>query len=164
MTRAEADKIAAAEAELQQAGSESSDPNRAAPTLGGDGNEASGAGSVGGYNTFWIDRGEENVAVNGEFRTSIIVSPDNGRVPDMLPAALKRFMQRRSLYRPNTGKAWWVNEPDLPHGPYDGPETLSLAERCLLGFGSTGGPPMLPVLYNNPQTHRANARSCDDTG
>ena len=24
-----------------------------------------------------------------------------------------------------------------------------LAERCLLGFGSTSGPPMLPVLYNN---------------
>jgi hypothetical protein len=24
-----------------------------------------------------------------------------------------------------------------------------LSERCLLGFGSTSGPPMLPVLYNN---------------
>ncbi|NQX88879.1 MAG: hypothetical protein HRT77_09455, partial [Halioglobus sp.] len=22
-------------------------------------------------------------------------------------------------------------------------------ERCIVGFGSTGGPPMLPVLYNN---------------
>jgi hypothetical protein len=24
-----------------------------------------------------------------------------------------------------------------------------LSERCLVGFGSTSGPPMLPVLYNN---------------
>ena len=24
-----------------------------------------------------------------------------------------------------------------------------MAERCLMGFGSTAGPPMLPVLYNN---------------
>ena len=24
-----------------------------------------------------------------------------------------------------------------------------LSERCLIGFGSTSGPPMLPVLYNN---------------
>ena len=28
-------------------------------------------------------------------------------------------------------------------------ELRPLAERCLLGFGSVGGPPMLPVLYNN---------------
>ena len=28
-------------------------------------------------------------------------------------------------------------------------EQRPFAERCLLGFGSTAGPPMLPVLYNN---------------
>ena len=31
----------------------------------------------------------------------------------------------------------------------DGPELRPLGERCIVGFGSTGGPPMLPVLYNN---------------
>lgn len=149
MTRAEADKIAAAEAAIIDEAAKSSDPDRDAPVKGGDGNEASGAGGVGGYNLFWIDRGEENVTVNGEFRTSIITSPANGRIPDMTAPGLKRFMVRRSLFRPNTGTAWWVNEPNIPHGPYDGPETLSLAERCIIGFGSTGGPPMLPVLYNN---------------
>jgi hypothetical protein len=29
------------------------------------------------------------------------------------------------------------------------PEERSLGERCLVGFGSSGGPPMLNVLYNN---------------
>ena len=40
---------------------------------------------------------------------------------------------------------------DAP-GPYDNMEQRGLAERCLIGFGSTAGPPMLPVLsvlYNN---------------
>jgi hypothetical protein len=32
---------------------------------------------------------------------------------------------------------------------YDGPEARPLGERCLLAFGSSSGPPMLPVLYNN---------------
>ncbi|MBT8146825.1 MAG: hypothetical protein KJN90_08220, partial [Gammaproteobacteria bacterium] len=31
----------------------------------------------------------------------------------------------------------------------DGPEGRSLGERCIIGFGSTGGPPMMNVLYNN---------------
>ena len=28
---------------------------------------------------------------------------------------------------------------------YDGPEVRPLGERCVVGFGSTGGPPKLPV-------------------
>ena len=32
---------------------------------------------------------------------------------------------------------------------YDSVKRRPLSERCLLGFGSTSGPPMLPVLYNN---------------
>src|SRR5207244_10166567 len=37
-----------------------------------------------------------------------------------------------------------------PPGAFDGPELRPLAERCLLGFGSTSGPPTLPnYFYNN---------------
>ena len=37
-----------------------------------------------------------------------------------------------------------------PPGAFDGPELRPLAERCLLGFGSTSGPPSLPnYFYNN---------------
>ena len=42
--------------------------------------------------------------------------------------------------------AWWI---DQDVGPYDHPEMRPLGERCLLGFGSTSGPPSLPVMYNN---------------
>jgi hypothetical protein len=32
---------------------------------------------------------------------------------------------------------------------YEGPESRSVGERCLVGFGGTGGPVMNNVLYNN---------------
>jgi hypothetical protein len=42
---------------------------------------------------------------------------------------------------------------DLPAscggGAADGPEMRSLGERCILSFGSSAGPPMIPLLYNN---------------
>ena len=48
---------------------------------------------------------------------------------------------------------------------YDSIKDRPLSERCLLGFGSTSGPPMLPVLYNNnyqivqtPDTHHDHGR------
>ena len=117
-----------------------SDPNREAPAVGE---------RVGGYNTFWIDRGSDSFQIDGRYRTSIIVDPPNGRRPPMTPEAQAR-VDARTASRRYPGTAWWMieNGPDAP-GPYDDPEIRPLGERCLLGFGSTGGPPMLPVLYNN---------------
>lgn len=87
--------------------------------------------TVGGYNTFWMDPGEQMAKINGEIRTSIIVEPENGRLP-WAEGALQGIFAARAQY-----------------GEFDGPEVRPMAERCLVGFGSTGGPPMLPVLYNN---------------
>ena len=125
-------------------------PPREAPPVGGDGSTGA-AGNVGGYNTFWMDRDNAAFQIDGEWRTSIITSPENGRRPPMTPEARQRFAAAFAPFlRPNTGTAWWVldNGPDAP-GPYDDSELRPLSERCLLGFGSTSGPPMLPVLYNN---------------
>ena len=87
---------------------------------------------VGGYNTFWMDPGERMAVLNGEVRTSIIVAPEDGKLPWAEGAQRAIFGGRFN------GK-----------GPYDGPEARPMGERCLVGFGSSGGPPMLPVLYNN---------------
>jgi len=120
--------------------------DRAAPKAGGDGDNRFGGGGVGGYNAFWIDPGSEAVMVDGKFRTSIIYEPENGRRPPMTPAGMKRMMTNfASFVYVNDGTASWLDK-DGP-GPFDGPETLASAERCLLGF--SGGPPMLPSLYNN---------------
>jgi hypothetical protein len=62
-------------------------------------------------------------------------------------AARQRAASRNA--RP-TSDAQESNDPGLEApGAYDDPERRPLGERCLLGFGSTSGPPALPVLYNN---------------
>ncbi len=97
----------------------------------GDGDLQAGA-DVGGYNSFWMDPGTRVLRVNGEPRSSIIVEPDDGQIPYTLWG---RGLAYWSLYK--------------IFSRHDNPEERPLGERCTVGFGSTGGPPMLPVLYNN---------------
>jgi len=132
---------------LEQLGGGESDPNREAPPQGGDGSgEAFGAGDVGGYNTFWIDPGTNAFEIDGRYRTSIVIDPPDGRRPPMTAKGKAKMADNFSSFtHANTGTAWWLDQDGA--GPYDGPEELALAERCLLGFSA--GPPMLPGLYNN---------------
>ncbi|MFK7865290.1 MAG: hypothetical protein AB8B95_13810 [Pseudohongiellaceae bacterium] len=84
-----------------------------------------------GYNAFWVDPGSRFGRVKGEARTSWITVPESGRIPYSDQGnELRR--QNRATFSGN-----------------DGPEGRALGERCLIGFGSTGGPPMNNVLYNN---------------
>jgi len=92
--------------------------------------KAKATSDPGGYNAFWLDPGTKLAVVRGEPRTSFIVQPANGKVP-YTPAGLKAFQTARASMT------------------FDGPEVRALGERCLLGFGSTSGPPMLPDVYNN---------------
>ena len=145
LSKAEADKLAADERQRIADSSSASDPSRAAPPSGGDGSPGA-AGNVGGYNSFWIDRGTDAFAVDGKFRTSVIVEPKNGQFPPMTVAGKKRRAKLfASFGRTNEGKAWWLQE-DGP-GPYDNMEQRNNAERCLLGF--SGAAPSIPSLYNN---------------
>ena len=129
-------------------GFETGDGNREAPPAGGDGSGGA-AGNVGGYNTFWIDRGNDGFMVDGEYRTSIIIDPANGRQPPRTEEGRAAAAARAGSCRENTGTAWWIEDDLDAPGPYDNPEDRPHAERCLMGFGSTAGPPMLSVLYNN---------------
>lgn len=154
MTREEADAIAEEERRQLAIANSRSDGDREAPPEGGappvgqgdEARESLGAGNVGGYNAFWIDRGEEAFEIDGKFRTSIIYEPENGRQPAMTPKGMAKIADNFSSFiRPNDGTAWWL-DGNAP-GPFDNPEDLALAERCLLGFSA--GPPLLPGLYNN---------------
>ncbi|MCW8196022.1 hypothetical protein F6455_14610 [Proteobacteria bacterium 005FR1] len=88
--------------------------------------------NVGGYNLFWTEPGEGLAMIDGEYRTSWIVDPASGQLP-YTEQGRKRFEQLRDEARQNT----------------DGPEIRPMTERCIIGFGSTGGPPMLNVGYNS---------------
>ncbi len=106
---------------LTEADSAPSDPNRPPPTDGD---------TDAGYNAFWIDPGTRLAEIDGDYRTSFIVNPEDGQIPYSAAAGIAFFQ-----YGQDSG--------------YDGPEQRPLGERCMVGFGSSGGPPMLPVLYNN---------------
>jgi hypothetical protein len=144
LTEAEAKRLEQVEATRVARGALPSDPTRSAPPVGGDGSTGA-AGNVGGYNNFWIDRGTSAILVDGKFRTSIVTKPENGRVPPLAAAA--RTRQAARFARPTSDTA--ENGGSVGSGAYDNPEQRPLGERCLLGFGSTSGPPSLPVLYNN---------------
>ena len=147
LSDAEAQALAKRAAAANAAASKASDPNRKAPPDGGDGSEGA-AGNVGGYNNVWIDNGVGAFKIDGKWRTSIITDPANGRMPELTAEGKAQAAKRAKFSRPNRGDAFWLTEGISP-GPYDDPELRPTAERCLLSFGSGGGPPMLPVLYNN---------------
>ncbi|MBV1931630.1 MAG: hypothetical protein KUG71_07925 [Porticoccaceae bacterium] len=69
--------------------------------------------------------------VKGEPRTSISVDPKNGKVPYNFRGRIKYWRAMLRTQKRNN------------------PEEQLLGDRCVVGFGSTGGPPMLPVLYNH---------------
>ena len=130
---------------------ERSDPNRGAPPVGGDGSTGA-SGNVGGYNTFWIDPGAGAFQIDGQWRTSILIDPPNGRYPPRTQARLdaqRAAARSGGDRRQNDGSAYWLEDGRDAPGPFDNMEQRGFGERCVLGFGSTAGPPMLSVLYNN---------------
>ena len=137
LTETEAEGLAARMSAFRQSSSLASDTNRPAPPVGG---------NVGAYNMFWVDLGNSAMRVDGEYRTSVIIDPANGRIPSMTAAGRARAAQYdRSVLRHDG--AWWLNSEGP--GPFDNPESLTVVDRCLLGRGVPGGPPVLPTVYNN---------------
>jgi hypothetical protein len=147
---------------VKQQGDKALDANRTAPPKGGDGSPGP-AGNVGGYNTGWLDTGSAYTVVDGQIRASIIIDPPDGRTPPLVEGRkagesaynfnIVGFLQAAINARPRqTSDQTESNDPGLERTPgaYDDPEARPLGERCLLGFGSTSGPPMLPnYFYNN---------------
>jgi hypothetical protein len=149
LTKDEAAKLEDAAAARRAKGDESISGDRTAPPKGGDGSVGA-AGNVGGYNGGWLDAGDKYNVVNGEIRASILVDPPDGRVPAMVPGVMQRGRGALQARPPSSDAG--ENDPGLDRTPgaYDDPERRPLGERCLLGFGSTSGPPMLPnYFYNN---------------
>ncbi|MCI0433947.1 MAG: hypothetical protein L0271_09885 [Gemmatimonadetes bacterium] len=123
--------------------SQPSDPDRPPPPVGGvsvgDARFDAASGGTGGYNYFYIDAGDEVATFNGEPRSSLITRPATGRVPALTPEGRQRLAQLRAARQ--------------QFGEYDNPENRPFGERCILSFGSNGGPPMLPnYFYNNNYT------------
>ena len=119
-TAEEASRLERAAQERVEKDNEPLDPNRPAPAL-----EA--LPPVGNYDLFWTDRGMFLPTIDGEYRTSAIIDPPNGRIPERVEDYARFGFNRTN----------------------DGPEGRGLGERCLLSFGNSSGPVMSPVMYNS---------------
>ena len=82
--------------------------------------------NVGGYNNFWMDNGTRVIE-----RTSLVIDPPNGRLPETTEAAQERGRNSPSSF-----------VVEFPESYTD----LSTYDRCILGFNA--GPPITPAAYN----------------
>ena len=80
-----------------------------------------------GYNSGFLELAS---SLDGSLRTSLIVDPPNGRIPQMSQAARER------------NQPYWY----MQSLPPDGPEMRNLTDRCLIGFNNN---PMRSGAYNN---------------
>jgi hypothetical protein len=157
LTKEQADTLQNAEAARRSKDATKLDPNRGTLPVGGDQSkgksffellEKAGGGAVGGYDRLWLNQGTAYTMVDGQIRTSIVIDPADGRVPPFNAAARKRQVGARALPTSDTGENQDVRATTR-RGEFDNPEERPLAERCLLGFGSTSGPPALPDYFYN---------------
>tara|TARA_B100000902_G_scaffold373676_1_gene401905 strand:+ start:311 stop:1345 length:1035 start_codon:yes stop_codon:yes gene_type:complete len=92
-----------------------------------------------GYNDFWF----ETEGLETNMRTSHIVYPLDGRIPDAVEGAKvqrgNQITDTPNEIRPVRFVVGGISK--------DGPEDRGLSERCIVGFNS--GPPFVPSLYNN---------------
>jgi hypothetical protein len=123
ITEAQAKAFEQARAKMRAAADKPTDPNAGAPPVAND---------PGGYNAGWTDPGTTMGRIKGEVRTSWLTDPADGKLPY---SADGRQTFERVLKKARSD--------------FGGPEIRPLGERCILGFGSSAGPPMLNVLYNN---------------
>ena len=85
-------------------------------------------GNVGGYNNFWMDRG---TSVIETLRTSLIIDPPNGRLPELTEEGEARARINRGSFT-----------VEFPESYTD----LNSYDRCIQGFNA--GPPITPAAYN----------------
>jgi len=98
--------------------------------------------SASGVEAFYNDSiWMENVRAGGRLRTSLIVFPPNGRVPEL----------KNGVEHQPGGEIEATGERPVRFViggiGRDGPEDRGLSERCLVGFNA--GPPLAPSVYNN---------------
>ena len=79
-------------------------------------------GTPGFYNNFWLDTGLRTV---GTRRTSLLIDPQNGRLPALTPLGQERAERQY---------------------PFDSYTDLDAGDRCILGLNA--GPPIVPAAYN----------------
>ncbi len=114
--------------EEEAAQREQSAVDRAAQLLEREAQRTEAGGNVGAYNDFWMDQGTNIV---GTRRTSLIIDPPNGRLPDLTEAGRERARIDRGSFTVESPATY---------------TDLNTYDRCIQGFNA--GPPIAPGGYN----------------
>ena len=85
------------------------------------------------HSAVFLDAGDSFARIKGEYRTSWIVEPSDGKLP--LTDVGRRSSRASAIMRDR-------QDPD-------GPEHLAPNDRCLIGSRGSGGPGMLNNIYNS---------------
>ena len=85
-------------------------------------------GNVGGYNNFWMDVGTNTIETR---RTSLVIDPPNGRLPELSAVGQRRADARRAYLEEHAADSY---------------ENRNTSDRCIVGFNA--GPPITPLAYN----------------
>ncbi len=137
----EAAQVEAAQWERVLAGDADSAPDRPPPEKGAFIDRQS-------YNYAWFDPGSTMFQIDGKYRTSILTSPANGRMPPLTEEArMRRSALPRFIWMNDDGTAWWLESGDTP---FDSPETMVLGVRCIYQPGASI--PIRTISYNNLKT------------
>jgi len=137
LTDEEAMAIADGRRRRTEALAKASDPGRGAPPAGA---------NVGAYNDFWMDWGTGNFKLDGQYRTSVVIDPPNGQLPEPTQIQADNWAHGpRFDWGKNDGTAWWM-ESDGP-APYDDPEFNTPGIRCIYQDATTV--PIRSLPYNN---------------
>ncbi len=137
----EAAEVEAVQAQRVLAGDAASAPDRPPPEKGAFIDRQS-------YNYAWFDPGHTMFKIDGDYRTSVLTNPSNGRLPPLTEAAKAR---RASLpvfiWMQDDGTAWWLETGDTP---FDSPDTMVLGVRCI--YQPVASIPIRSISYNNLKT------------
>ncbi len=124
MTQEEADRLARrnvySAAQREESGASKVDAKSSAELL-------SDKNSSRAYNRFWMDPGQGYATVRGEYHSSWITSPADGRIP---------YTERGIAANTRTSS-------------FDDYEIRPLSERCIMSFTGGAGPVLNNGMYNN---------------
>ena len=85
--------------------------------------DSSGSYTPGSYDFHWFDCGGiycDLYQIGGEYRSSVLIDPPNGRMPAMSEAGKVRRATLRPYYKAKyPGEAWWLADGS---DPYDNPK------------------------------------------
>ena len=91
-TEEEALEIEMAEQQRFDEDNEPLDPNRPPPEV------AESLPPIGNYDLFWREDAQFIPTINGEMRTSAIIDPPNGRIPEIMPGVMEEVRSPFTVY------------------------------------------------------------------